>query len=148
MNATLTYQQQQVANWKGEIRKEYTETAQFSDEELLAMLRQADRENNPNVIEAEGENTEELVEREANAVYELEELRDGWLLDFVEKGGFEYLMTILKTFVTKYKDAPKSETLSVSAEVQVLRLTTYLIKVILVSCFCAQTQDSNLAGNI
>lgn len=83
-----------------------------------------------------------------NDVYELEELRDGWLLDFIEKGGFEYLMTILKTFVTKYKDAPKSETLNVPAEVQVLRLTTYLIKVILVSCFCAQTQDSNLAGNI
>ena len=71
----------------------------------------------------------------------LEELREGWLLDFIEKGGFDYLMTILQTFVTKYKNASKYETLKVSSEVQVLRLTTYLIKVILVSCFCAQTQD-------
>lgn len=29
-----------------------------------------------------------------------------------------------------------------------LHLTTYLIKVVLVSCFCSQTQDSNLAGNL
>jgi len=121
---------------------------QFSDDELIAMLKQIDRESNPNAFAAEGDDTEDIVDQEVNDVYQLEELRDGWLLDFIEKGGFEYLMAILKTFVTKYKDAPKSETLNVASEAQVLRLTTYLIKVILVSCFCAQTQDQHLAGNI
>ena len=105
------------------------------------MLTQIDRESNVHVPETEGDNTEDVIDREAGAACQLEELRDGWLLDFIEKGGFGYLMTILKTFVTKYRDAPKSETLNVTSEAQVLRLTTYLIKVILVSCFCAQTQD-------
>ena len=62
VNAQLTYNQQQVANWKGEIRQEYCEIAQFSDDELLAMLKQVDRENNLLPFEAEGEDAEDIVD--------------------------------------------------------------------------------------
>ena len=88
------------------------------------------------------------MEDEAEGILELEQLREEWLADFIGKGGFQHLLTILKTFVTKYKDTEKHGTLNVSSEVQILRLTTYLIKVILVSCFCAETQDQHLSGNI
>ena len=54
----------------------------------------------------------------------------------------------MRTIVNKYINADKSMTLSNKAEVATLRLSAYLVKVILISCFCSQTLDSNLAGNL
>ena len=66
----------------------------------------------------------------------LKELKSRWLVDFIAKNGFDYLMTIMRTIVNKYMEADKSEILSKKAEVATLRLAAYLIKVILISCFC------------
>ena len=78
----------------------------------------------------------------------LEDLKSRWLVDFIAKNGFDYLITIIKTIVNKYMDADKADILSKKAEVSTLRLAAYLVKVILVSCFCSQTEDASLAGNL
>ena len=78
----------------------------------------------------------------------LKELKSRWLVDFIAKNGFDYLITIMRTIVNKYMEAEKSEILSKKAEVTTLRLAAYMIKVILISCFCSQTEDSNLDGNL
>ena len=78
----------------------------------------------------------------------LKELKGKWLIDFIGKNGFTYLITIMRTIVNKYRDTERAKTLTNKAEVATLRLSAYLVKVILVSCFCSQTQDSNLAGNL
>ena len=67
----------------------------------------------------------------------LEDLKSRWLVDFIAKNGFDYLITIIKTIVNKYMDADKADILSKKAEVSTLRLAAYLVKVILVSCFCS-----------
>ena len=59
------------------------------------------------------------------------------MVDFIAKNGFDYLITIMKTIVNKNMDVDKSEILSKKAEVSTLRLVAYLVKVILVSCFCS-----------
>ena len=78
----------------------------------------------------------------------LEELKSNWLIEFINKNGFDYLMTIMKTIVKKNVDAEQKQILNKKAEVSTLRLVAYLIKVILISCFCSQTEDANLAGNL
>ena len=78
----------------------------------------------------------------------LSELKQRWLVDFIARGGFTYLLTIMKTIVGRYSNSSASETLNNKAEVSTLRLTAYLVKVTLISCFCSRTEDSNLAGNL
>ena len=70
------------------------------------------------------------------------------MIGFIEAQGFAYLINIIKTIVTKNENADKAATLAQKAEVNTLRLCAHLVKVILVSCFCSQTKDSNLAGNL
>jgi len=54
----------------------------------------------------------------------------------------------MRKIVKKYIDTDRSKTLTNKAEVATLRLSAYLVKVILISCFCSLTLDSNLAGNL
>ena len=49
------------------------------------------------------------LEDETEGILELEQLREDWLADFIGKGGFQHLLTILKTFVTKYKSKKREE---------------------------------------
>lgn len=45
----------------------------------------------------------------------------------------------MTSIVTKYEGIDSKDTLTSSAEIEVLKIVTYMIRVILISCFCAQT---------
>ena len=112
------------------IKKEInlTDATEVEDYELLAATRQ------------------EMID---NADEKLKELKKEWLFDFLSKNGFSYLLEIIKSIVGKYSATEnKQEILAHSAEAGTLQLTAYLIKVILTPCFCSQTKDRNLAGNL
>ena len=71
-----------------------------------------------------------------------------WLVNFIKADGFKHLMRILQTITSRYANADKSVILANKAEAKSLFIAAYTIKVILVACFCSQTKDSNLAGNL
>ena len=84
----------------------------------------------------------------ANTDKWLKDLKANWLVEFIANKGFEHLLTIMRTIVTKYSNSEKSEILNKKAEVNNLKLVAHLIKVLLIACFCSQTEDSNLVGNL
>lgn len=45
----------------------------------------------------------------------------------------------MTSIVTKYAQKEAKDTLNLAAEVEVLQIVTYMIRVILISCFCSQT---------
>jgi len=58
------------------------------------------------------------------------------------------LVQIMSSIVNKYQNTDTRETLTQTAEVEVLQIVSYMIRVILISCFCAQTQDTDLSNNL
>ena len=94
------------------------------------------------------ENSEEAEKEYVEAMLELEEMRSNWLLNFIKKGGFQVLLNIMTSIVTKYAHKEARDTLNLAAEVEVLQIVTYMIRVILISCFCSQTQDKDLSNNL
>lgn len=147
--ANLSHSKRQIQNWQGQIVTENLQISQISDEELLEMLRYS-------ILTQEEEEVEDMEllistrQEQLDSVGEtLTNLKKQWLFDFLSKGGFGHLLEIIKTIVAKYRDTEsRAEILAHKAEVSSLRLTAYLIKVILIACFCSQTKDSNLAGNL
>jgi hypothetical protein len=65
-----------------------------------------------------------------------------WLVTFLQEGGFEPLVKLLVHFVGK-NNLGKS-----MADRKCVQIVTYLIKVILMSCFSASLEDQDMAGNL
>ena len=58
-------------------------------------------------------------------------------------------MNIMQSVMSRNMNAEdKADILAKKAEASILNITANIIKVILVSCFCSQTEDSNLVGNL
>jgi len=85
------------------------------------------------------EDSAEVEKEYVEALLELEEMRRNWLLNFIKKGGFYVLLEIMTSIVIKYANKDSKDTLNMTAEVEVLQIVTYLIRVILISCFFSQT---------
>lgn len=139
----LTHSKRQILGWKGDRTSETFVVSQVTDKELVEMITAE--------FEGKADNGGEgmqMIDTKAISESTLEELREGWLIGFIQAKGFTYLINIIQTIISKNQNAEQATTLASKAEVTTLRLSTYLVKVILVSCFCSQTQDSNLAGNL
>lgn len=119
-----------------------------SDEELCSMITKELTQREAMAIEEGKEPDLEIVGILASVEDWLSELKQRWLVDFIARGGFTHLLTIMKTIIGRYSNSSASEILNNKAEVSTLRLTAYLVKVTLISCFCSRTEDSNLAGNL
>lgn len=94
------------------------------------------------------EESDQAEKEYVEAMLELEEMRRNWLLNFIKRGGFQVLLSIMTSIVTKYAQKEARDTLNLAAEVEVLQIVTYMIRVILISCFCSQTQDQDLSNNL
>ena len=78
----------------------------------------------------------------------LEEIKRNWIIQFIKNKGFQVLVQIMTSIVSKYGNCEAKDSLTSVAEIEVLKIVTYMIRVILISCFCSQTQDKDLATNL
>lgn len=67
----------------------------------------------------------------------LDDMKRNWMLEFIKNGGFQVLVHIMTSIVSKYAKSDVKDTLTSTAEIEVLKIVTYMIRVILISCFCA-----------
>jgi hypothetical protein len=64
-------------------------------------------------------------------------MKENWLLHFIKNNGFNVLVSIMSRIISKYKNTELKDTLQQPVEVEVLQIVSYMIRVILISCFCA-----------
>lgn len=58
------------------------------------------------------EDPEEAGKDYVEAMLELDEMKRSWLLNFIKKGGFQVLLSIMTSIVTKYATKDAKDTLN------------------------------------
>lgn len=108
----MTHAKRQILNWKGDIVQEQLQISQVSDKELIEMIEMDFARRQEKQAQEQAEANGEQVNIAADQLDLLRspsdyltELKDNWPVEFIEKQGFDYLLTIMKTIVGKYVDA-------------------------------------------